>query len=321
MGRVVSDPGTVRELGEAFYGEETPDGLRLSGVEEAYLVEKGKLDGTLEEILASGRDQLEVEYLVYRDLRSRGFHLSHGGAAADFLVYPRGKGPGEAPAKLLVHAVSEREGIRLAEARRGVREAEALRRRAVYSVVDEEGDVTHYALSAPRMSGEHVEAEFSCDGTMLGDRVVTDEKRLHEEEFYGQPLGDLVQLSLVEAHHLLESGRLELDVPRREFLEQARALEEEFDDKSRLYGKLRSSGLVPKTGFKFGSHFRTYSYFESLDDFPHAEHLVHGLEPDHVFDPPELSGSVRLAHSVRKKMVFASMGEGLEFVGFDRVRP
>lgn len=321
MARVVTDPGLIDDFEGSFYGEETEEGLRLEDVEEAYLVEQGRLNGSFEDVLSSGGGRFPVRFLVYRDLRTRGYYLKPGGEAADFLVYPRGEGPGEAPAEYLVHVVSERSEIPFGEARQWLVEASNLRREAVCSIVDEEGDITHYGLSDPVPGGEESEGAGSYEGVLLGDRVLARGKSLHEEEFYGQPLGDRVQLSLVEAHYLVERGRLELDVSPSELEERAVELEPDFHEKARLYRELRGNGAVPKTGFKFGSHFRTYSYFESLEDFPHAEYLVHAVRPDHSFEPPELSRAVRLAQSVRKGMVFASMGRDIEYLSFGRMRP
>lgn len=320
--RQVSDPGLVRELKKSCYGEETENGLELDPVEAAYLIETGKLDGSLEIYLAEqAGDGFEARYLVYRDIRSRGYYLSPGGAAADFLVYPRGGKPGDSPAKYFVHVASERQPLPLVRLLRKRDKATNLRKTPLLSLVDEEGDITHYELTQPKISGEAEGSGVEAEGRMVGDRVLTPETRLHEEEFYGQPLGDMVQLSLIEAHHLLKRRRLKLDIDKKEFDKRAEEIEEEFDEKIRLYDELRENGVVPKTGFKFGSHFRTYSYFNSLDDFPHAENLVHGLQPDHVFDPPELSRAVRLAQSVRKSMVFASLDEHIQYLGIQRVRP
>lgn len=322
MERVVTDPGLVRDLRSSHYGEETDDGLELAPVEAAYLVEKGTLDGSPQDVLAEmAGDGFEARFLVYRDFRNRGFYLSPGGAAADFLVYPRGEHPGSSPAKFFVHVASERDPLPIAKMVRWVDHAANLNRTALLSLVDEEGDITHYELSEPSVEGDAEPGDAEADGRLVGDRVLTDETRLHEEEFYGQPLGDLVQLSITETHHLLDQNRLDLDVTEKEFNRAAAELEEEFNEKTRLYDELRDVGVVPKTGFKFGSHFRTYSYFDGLDDFPHAEKLIHALQPSHVFDPPEFSRAVRLAQSVRKEMVFASLEENIRYLHAERIRP
>jgi len=63
--------------------------------------------------------------------------------------------------------------------------------------------------------------------------------------------------------------------------------------------------MVPKTGFKFGADFRVYGDVESVDELGHSELLVRVLSAGHDFEPRELSLDVRLAHGVRKRMVFA----------------
>jgi tRNA-intron endonuclease len=63
--------------------------------------------------------------------------------------------------------------------------------------------------------------------------------------------------------------------------------------------------VVPKTGFKFGADFRTYADVDSVDELGHSERLVRVVSPDRVFSPRDLSLDVRLAHGVRKEMVFA----------------
>jgi tRNA-intron endonuclease len=83
---------------------------------------------------------------------------------------------------------------------------------------------------------------------------------------------------------------------------------ERFDRRLAVYRELRDADMVPKTGFKFGADFRVYSAVESVDDLGHSELLVRVIEADHEFVPRDLSLDVRLAHGVRKRMVFAVTG-------------
>jgi tRNA-intron endonuclease len=87
---------------------------------------------------------------------------------------------------------------------------------------------------------------------------------------------------------------------------------ERFDRRLRVYAALRERGVVPKTGFKFGADFRTYADVESVEDLGHSELLVRVLEPGHAFAPRDLALDVRLAHGVRKEMVFAIPDSGAE---------
>ena len=50
--------------------------------------------------------------------------------------------------------------------------------------------------------------------------------------------------------------------------DRGRAVEgERFDRRRAVYAALRESGVVPKTGFKFGADFRTYADVESVTQF------------------------------------------------------
>jgi len=62
---------------------------------------------------------------------------------------------------------------------------------------------------------------------------------------------------------------------------------------------------------------------------PHSDYLVHTLPADHIFLPPVLSRAVRLAHSVRKQMIFAYSsetgtglsGDSVKYLEIKRLKP
>ena len=118
------------------------------------------------------------------------------------------------------------------------------------------------------------------------------------------------------------SGK-ELD--RESFADRARQIEADFDLKFRVYSDLREKRMVVKTGFKFGSHFRVYKQVHGPEKVPHSDYLVHTLPADHIFLPPVLSRAVRLAHSVRKSMIFAYPLEGedrpVSYLEIKRLKP
>ncbi len=107
----------------------------------------------------------------------------------------------------------------------------------------------------------------------------------------------------------------------QDFMARARAIESDFDQKYSVYRDLRDRGMVVKTGFKFGTHFRVYKQVQCLEKVPHSEYLVHTLPADHIFLPPVLSRAVRLAHSVRKQMVFAYPGKDVRYLEIKRLKP
>jgi len=77
-----------------------------------------------------------------------------------------------------------------------------------------------------------------------------------------------------------------------------------------------AEGYIPRTGYKFGHHFRVYSGLK-----PHSEMLVHAIAAGDRVPMSSISRSVRLAHSVKKKMLFAAQDTtGIQYVEFARIK-
>jgi tRNA-intron endonuclease len=339
-----------RGYGRPLSGNE----IELSRVEAAHLLFRGDLssvDGMdfRDFFVAStrARDRFGLRFLVYADLRERGFYLSPAGSEwpgptdpeADFVVYPRGKTAADGVVEHRVRVVGERESV-AAEGLAGY----------VLAVVDEESELTYLDATAPELpGGTDYDPPADLDGLLVDDRVLVWDAPadLYERGFYGQPLAGreteepaAIQLSLVESASLVADGVLTLTVDERgpesdgragtgsqddyaAILARGRAVEgERFDRRLRVYRRLRGDGLVPKTGYKFGADFRTYSEVESVSDLSHSEHLVRVLPAGHRFDPRDLALDVRLAGGVRKRMVFALVAdEESEWLSVGRVTP
>ncbi|WP_283401845.1 tRNA-intron lyase [Halorubrum sp. DM2] len=349
------------------------DEIALSRVEAAHLLFRGDLSGIaladdadpvgFERFFvasAAAADRFAVRFLVYSDLRDRGFYLSPardpwpGGRdapsdAVDFVAYERGETPDTGNVKYPIQVVGERESVA----------ASGLAGRTL-AVVDEESDITYFAAERGAIEGStDYEPPSDLTGVLLADRVVVWDAPadLHEHGFYGQPLtgraADVegaLQLSLVEAASLAADDRLSVSASvedsagnSRDSDDAARVVArgrdvegERFDRRLAVYERLRAADAVPKTGFKFGADFRTYLDVETVEDLPHSEHLVRVVERDHRFSPRELSLDVRLAGGVRKEMAFALVeadgetvgetpektdGDPIEWLSIDRLTP
>ncbi|MDB2274913.1 tRNA-intron lyase [Halorubrum ezzemoulense] len=364
----------ARGYGRPLDGNE----IALSRVEAAHLLFRGDLSGIelggdtagvsggdpvgFERFFvasAAAADRFAVRFLVYSDLRDRGFYLSPArepwpggsdapGDAVDFVAYERGETPDTGKVKYPIRVVGERESVAAA----------GLAGRTL-AVVDEESDITYFAAEGGAVDGAtDYEPPADLSGVLLADRVVVWDapEGLYERGFYGRPLtgraADVegaLQLSLVEAASLVADGRLALSTSvgdeggvagddAARIVARGREVEgDRFDRRLAVYERLRGADAVPKTGFKFGADFRTYLDVETVEDLPHSEHLVRVVEADHRFSPRELSLDVRLAGGVRKEMVFAvtSVGGGgrgaraadwvraadVEWVSVDRLTP
>jgi len=305
------------------YGRPDGDGLELTPVEAAHLLYRGDLDaiaGMGFRSFLAANDGIVAPFLVYADLRERGFYLSparwRDAADCDLVVFPRGSGPWDDAVAYRVRVVGERAAV----------PADALGD-VVLAVVDEESELTYMETTGPELAGSSratVDATVPAD--LLADRVLAwaPPAALHEEAFYGQPLDapePALQLSLVEAAALAADGTLAVDAAA--VRERGRAVEgDRFDRRLCVYRALRERGIVPKTGFKFGADFRTYADVAHVDELGHSELLVRVLPPDHVFSPRDLALDVRLAHGVRKRMVFAATdGEEIAWTAVERLTP
>ena len=328
---VVHVEGNARERFYDSRGYGRPDGpaLDLAPVEAAHLLYRGDLDAVdgrgFREYLAS-ESGLAVRFLVYKDLRDRGFYLVPTARddepdrpdGVDLHVFPRGKGPWDDEVAYRVRVVGERTAVPARDLGD-----------STLAVVDEESEITYLETRRPDVSGtSDATLPESVPAVLLGDRVAVWDAPtgLYERGFYGQPLDDDpddLQLSLLEAAHLAERGVLDVSGGADAVVDRGREVEgDRFDRRIAVYRDLRRRRVVPKTGFKFGADFRTYADVTSVEELGHSELLVRVLPADHVFQPRDLALDVRLAHGVRKTMVFAlSDGDGVEWLAVERLTP
>ncbi len=349
-GELVKDSVVIRDQTEAsqiynkgYYGYPlSGGGLELDLLEAIYLVESARLevhkDGEplpMDRLVAcaSGPHRgLAGNDIVSRDLGSRGSRVKPAGDGFDFRLFPRGGTPNSAQTKNWVSAISERSVFSIGPFMAEMERSEKTRKDLLIAIVDEEGDLTYYHAdrSDPKGAAHREWSGPAVEGALLEDRVmVFDEpgaQRLYDHGFYGKKLGKVLQLSLIEAAHLMERGRLNVStiiagrgVTLERFKKRGLKFQHDFDLRLKAYDDLRSRGLVVKTGFKYGSHFRVY---EDDPEKSHAHWLVHAIHEDYETIWPEISRAVRLAHGVKKEILFAWVKkDGTEYMRLSRVRP
>ncbi len=346
---IVSDPAGASTLyNKGYYGNHLPrGGLALDPLETVYLTEAGRLaphgDGDpgarlpLSELLRrayGGDETFDIHYLVYRDLRQRGYVVKPGTGAVSFSVLPRGGTYPRTPSLYWVVALSERTPFSLPSLLDLLDRGRRGKKRLLLGVVDEESDLTYYAPRLVVPKG-HQPAPApgtlpAMEGIFLTDRVsVFDAEAiaaLGEHQMFGSRVGERLELSLLEALYLVTEGRLHLTdgrtgkpLSRKAFLTVAGPVEGDLEQRLPVYTSLRKEGLLPKTGFKYGTHFRAY---ESDPTTTHARYLVHVVPPDFESSWPELSRAIRVAQGVRKSFLLGiGEGEPIQYVHLQRVRP
>ena len=322
----LSGPGREQFYDNRGYGHPDGDALDLAPVEAAHLLFRGDIesvDGMDYRSFLAATD-CTLDFLVYKDLRDRGFYLSparwrEDAGGADLVVYPRGDGPWDGAVEYRMRVVGERERL------------DATSIDETLAVVDEESEITYLGVDTPDIAGSSdTDLPSDVDGVLLADRVVLWDPPadLYRRAFYGRPLDGRdadgpLQCSLLEAAYLAERGAVRVDAEHAGIVERGREVEgDRFDRRLAVYRALRERAVVPKTGFKFGADFRTYADVESADDLGHSEFLVRVVAADHEFAPRDLALDVRLAHGVRKTMVFALVdGREVSWLSLSRLTP
>lgn len=315
-------------------------GLELDLTEAVYLAESNRLlvesEGRrveFDELFAQASRQNEgfdVKYLVYRDMRSRGFVVKTETGGFDLSVFPRGKTMSNSRPEYMVRAVSERTVLDISDFSAEISHTEIRGRELLYGVADEEGDVTYYKMSMrdPKGSVPACRSGKIVEGVLISDRVFVfdpeDYGSLKEAGFFGKDIGGALQLSLIESCYLSEKGILNVlgndgkTVGHGDLKRFGAEAQSDFDLRMSAYYDLRSRGLVVKTGFKYGTHFRVY---EGSPDDCHARYLVHAVPASDTAMWPEISRTVRLSGGVKKDILFCRISGGIEYLEFKWFRP
>ena len=314
---------------QSGYGRPDRDGLRLSPQEALYLLHRQKIDVpgyTFDTLFAEFCNQQNFmrSFLVYRDLRERGYVVQTG--PHDFRVFRRGEKPGKGESLYLVRVLSERDPIRFGKLIGEVVASKNMRKQYVLAVVDDENELTYYEIKLPKLADActTLPALSRHDAVLVGKSAMVRTPAGSDLELagYGKRLDpERLILSTVELLYLMGKETITLGREREtvnpdEFLALAGETDQELAIKNAVYAELRSHASTPRTGYKFGHHFRVY-----CGKSVHSDLLVHAVEMEAVLPMSVISRSVRMAHSVKKKMFFGTVhSSGVQFVEFARIK-
>lgn len=167
-GRVCVEGEYATVLYEAgYYGTMKKDTKLVLEPEEALLLTRRNrikvqaANGTnlefseLLEKLAEQSLGLWTRFLVYSDLRSRGYVVRTGyGKGLLFRVYPRGAKLNQATAKFFVCVISEGSPLKIKELETFSRQAKRNRKKLMLAVLDRQGEITYYLVSPAEIAAE-----------------------------------------------------------------------------------------------------------------------------------------------------------------------
>lgn len=141
------------------FGKIESDFLHLSLIEACYLQEKGRLNIYEDDVKCSvgylidllKEDGLYGKYVVYRDLKDRGYVIKTGFKyGTEFRLYDRGGGPGEGHSDYLVKIIFENYDIDVLDFASYVRVSHGVNKKLLLAIVDEDFDITYYNIEWTR---------------------------------------------------------------------------------------------------------------------------------------------------------------------------
>ncbi|MBN1165635.1 MAG: tRNA-intron lyase [Methanospirillaceae archaeon] len=326
--QIFLDKDGIQFYEQSGYGRPVGDGLRLRPAEALYLVYRNKIeipDHTFDSLLSlfcqdSGFIR---QFLVYWDIRERGYAIQTG--PQDFRIFKRGHRPGRGESLYMLRVLSERELIDFSQIHSDLCATAHMRKQHLLGVVDDENEITYYEIKRQKPIPVTELNEISpATGSLAGRSVVVSisPDSSFDTAFLGKRLdNERLMLSPVEAVWLMRTRLLSLfrdagQISPDLFLDELTESDPEMREKLAVYEDLRRLGYTPKTGYKFGHHFRVYSGKKI-----HSEMLVQAIPPGMTLPMNIISRSVRMAHSVRKQMFFACVqSEGIVYIEFARIK-
>ena len=135
--------------------------LELSLYEALYLIENKNLEAlklnkklsfnAFVESAEKQEDDFYAKYLVFKDLRSRGYILKTAlKFGADFRVYDKGVRPGKDHAKWILYCAKENEKMTWKQFSAMNRVSHSTKKNLLIGIVDSEGDVTYFEVNWKR---------------------------------------------------------------------------------------------------------------------------------------------------------------------------
>ena len=154
---IILEPNRQQELEQKGYGEIEKDKLFLKSFESLYLLYTGVLTifkgkknvnfNSFLQICKKQDDTILTKFLVYRDLRTKGYTVKDGfGFGSDFRVY--GKGDfGEKGAKFLVFGLNEGKQEKMGKLQKKVEEITKMGKEPIIAVIQRQGEIIYYKIS------------------------------------------------------------------------------------------------------------------------------------------------------------------------------
>ena len=154
---VIINPKMQNILTERGFGESEKDSLILNSFETLYLLYNDKLElkkinksivfDELMQKYIQKNDDILIQFLLYRDLRTKGYVVKDGfGFGSDFRVYERGT-YGLKDAKFLIFAFNEGTQQKISKLYKNIEEITKMGKEPIIAVIERRGEIIYYKIN------------------------------------------------------------------------------------------------------------------------------------------------------------------------------
>jgi len=155
----IAKQSNIDSLSQRGYGTTENDVFTLAFYEALYLMDKELLEVRDEkgkeldfQALLQSYEKMDqnawVNYLVYRDLRSRGYVVREGfGAGTDFRIYQRGT-YGKDTASYLVLGTQEGTPLPIEDLTSALQHCQSQKKELILAVMNRRGEIVYYSVSS-----------------------------------------------------------------------------------------------------------------------------------------------------------------------------
>ncbi len=159
----IAEKSNIDALSSRGYGTLEDEVFNVTFYEALYLMDKGMLEVKddkgnpvdFQSLLHCYEDVNEdawVNYLVYRDLRSRGYVVREGfGGAIDFRIYERGT-YGKDIAPFLILAIQEGKPLPIDDLVSALRQCQSEKKELIIAVMNRRGEIVYYTVGELHIS-------------------------------------------------------------------------------------------------------------------------------------------------------------------------
>ena len=154
----IAEKSSIESLSQRGYGRDENDAFTLAFYEALYLVDKELLEvrgekgqevtfQTLLQSYEKTNPNAWVNYLVYRDLRNRGYVVREGfGAGTDFRLYERGA-YGKDAASFMVLGTQEGKPLPIDDLIKALSHCQSQKKELILAVMNRRGETVYYSVS------------------------------------------------------------------------------------------------------------------------------------------------------------------------------